>query len=303
MRIAVVGCRGFLGASFSRFAAARGHQLLGFARSAQADPGLPGAFASADAAWADLAPALRDFAPDAVLHAAGTASVGASLRTPLDDLRGGLLTFANTLDAVRRANLDCAVLLPSSAAVYGQPRALPVAEDAALEPIAPYGFHKVACELLGREYAEIYGVRVIIARLFSLYGERQRRLLLWELYEQAVGPAPELVLQGTGDETRDYLHVDDAGAALLALAEAERAGAGPWIVNVASGVETRCSDLARRVIAEVAPGKLLRARGEKRPGDPARWVADVRRLEALGLAPPRPLADGVSECLAAWRRG
>ena len=302
MRIAIVGCNGFLGRTFARYAHASGHALLGIARSAQPSSDLFSHFVSADAARSDLAPALQQFAPDLVLHAAGTASVGASMAAPLDDLRGALLTWANTLDAVRRAKLGCAVIFPSSAAVYGEPAMLPVTEDAPLAPVSPYGFHKAACELVAREYAQVYGLRIGVARLFSLYGPLQRRLLLWELYAQAAGPADEVALDGTGDESRDYLHADDACAALLALAGTLGERGALAITNVASGEETRTSDLARLVIEQVAPHKRLVLRGNGRPGDPARWRAAVGKLSALGLPAPRPLRAGVAECLEQWRR-
>jgi UDP-glucose 4-epimerase len=300
MRIAIFGCRGFLGGTFARLAAARGHSLLGIARSAQPEADQAGEFLSADAAFSDLAPALRKFEPEAVLHAAGTASVPASLASPLDDLRGALLTFANTLDAVRRAELDCPVIFPSSAAVYGEPALLPVGEDAPLSPLSPYGFHKAACELVAREYAQVYGLRVTVARLFSLYGPRQRRLLLWELFTQAAGHGDTVVLAGTGDETRDYLHAEDACAALLALAAAPAERGSVNTVNVASGREQRTAELAQLVIDAVAPKKRLVIGGQRRESDPSRWRADIAKLAALGLPAPRPFDRGVTECLREW---
>ena len=302
MRIAVVGCNGFLGRTFAQHATAAGHSVLGIARSSQPGGDHCTAFVSADAAWSDLGPALGQFAPELVLHAAGTASVPASMKTPLDDLRGALLTWANTLDAVRRVAPRCAVLFPSSAAVYGEPSSLPVREDAPLAPVSPYGFHKAACELVGREYAEIYGLRIGIARLFSLYGPLQRRLLLWELFSQAAGPSNEVALEGTGDESRDYLHADDACAALLALSHTLHPDGALDITNVASGEETRTADLARLVISRVAPYKTLVLRGRGRPGDPSRWRADVGRLSGLSLQSPQPLSVGIGECLDLWRR-
>ena len=308
MRILITGSRGFVGGGVGRFAARAGHEVLGVGRATQADPAWPGAYAQADVVSSDLAPLVRDFAPDAVVHAAGTAAVGASFAAPFDDLRAALLSFANTLEGVRRSGLAPVVLFPSSAAVYGRPAALPAREDAPLNPISPYGFHKAACELLAREYAECFGARVTVCRLFSVFGERQRRLLVWELYTQLAGPAPEVWLEGTGAETRDYLHIDDAADALLRLTE--RAAAPPaesdadrlQIVNVASGEETNVLELADRVRALVAPGKDVRCRGLERPGDPQRWRADTTRLRAL--APgwrPQPFARRLAQCVAAWR--
>jgi UDP-glucose 4-epimerase len=302
MKILITGSNGFVGGSVGRSAARAGHEVLGVARASQPAPGWPGAYAQADALASDLTDTVNAFAPDAVLHAAGTASVGASLKAPLDDLRAAVLTWANVLDAVRRSRVRPLVLFPSSAAVYGDLAELPAREDATPRPISPYGFHKTACELLAREYADCFGLSVVVCRLFSVFGEAQRRLLVWELYRQFRGPAPVVWLEGTGGETRDYLHADDAAAALLELAAIKEGDGGRCtVVNVGSGVETNVLELARGVGALVAPAKEVRCRGVERAGDPRRWRADTSLLAAL--APnwrPRPLGERLAQCVNAW---
>jgi UDP-glucose 4-epimerase len=207
---------------------------------------------------------------------------------------------------VRRSGLQPLLLFPSSAAVYGNPTELPVREDAATHPISPYGFHKSACELLAREYAECFGLRVVVCRLFSIFGAAQRRLLVWELYRQCAGNAPTIWLEGTGAETRDYLHIDDIAAALGALAarEMELIDEGCCaVVNVASGAETSVLALARQIRDLVAPDKEVRCRGIARPGDPRAWRADIARLHTL--APnwqPQPLDRALAQCVAAWQQ-
>jgi UDP-glucose 4-epimerase len=306
LRILVTGSNGFVGGSVGRAAARAGHELLGVARTSQPAHGWPGRFAQADVLVSDLSGIVRDFAPDAVFHCAGTASVAASFNAPLDDLRAAVLPFANTLDAVRCAAPASLVVFPSSAAVYGDPPRLPVEEDTPARPISPYGFHKLACELLAREYAECFGVRTVVCRLFSVFSPAQRRLLVWELFKQFAGQDETVWLEGTGAETRDYLHADDAAAALLAIAE--RLNDDPsaprlTTVNVASGEETSVMELAERVRAQVAPPKSIRCRNVARAGDPRAWRADVTRLRSL--APdwrPRPLAEALAACVAAWQR-
>src|SRR6476661_8566570 len=162
MRIIITGSRGFVGGSVGRLAVQRGHDVLGVSRAAQPAVDWPGAYVSADVVSADLSQTIRDFAPDAVFHASGTASVGASFSAPLADLRASLLSWANLLDSVRRSTLQPLLLFPSSAAVYGRPEQSPVKEDAAVRPISPYGFHKAACELLAWEYADCFGQRIIV---------------------------------------------------------------------------------------------------------------------------------------------
>lgn len=308
MKILITGGNGFVGGSFGRFAARAGHVVLGVGRAAQPARGWLAAYAQADAASADLAPLIREFAPDVLFHAAGTASVRASLEAPLEDLRASVLSFANALDSVRRSGARPLVLFPSSAAVYGNPAQLPVKEDAPARPISPYGFHKAACELAAREYADCFGARVVVCRLFSLFGAAQRRLLVWELYRQCAGDGETVWLEGTGEETRDYLHVEEVSSALLRLADSllsdDTSGAGGecLTVNVASGAGVGALELARQVRDLIAPAKEIRCRGMVRPGDPRAWQADTSRLRSLAPGwQPRPLAESLARCVAEWR--
>lgn len=299
----VTGSRGFVGGGLGRLAAASGHAVLGVGRTAMPAPAWPGEYVQTDVATADLAPVLRRFAPDVVAHAAGSASVGGSLAAPLDDFRAQLPPWANLLDGVRRSGGSPIVLFLSSAAVYGNPSALPVPESAPRAPISPYGYHKACCEDLGREYAACFGLGIVVARLFSVFGPAQRRLLAWEIYQQLVGPEDAVWLEGTGAETRDYLHIDDATAALLAILEGCSGLRGAClVVNVASGEETRVLDLAGHLKDLLASGKPVRCRGSAKPGDPARWWADISLLRSLARGwRPRPLRERMAECIAAWQ--
>jgi UDP-glucose 4-epimerase len=302
MRLLITGSRGFVGGSVGRVATAAGHDVLGLARASQPDPNWPGHYAPADVAYADLAGTIRDFAPDAVVHCAGTASVGASLAAPMDDLRAAVLTWANLLDGVRRSGLKPLVIFPSSAAIYGNPQRLPVSEDAPAAPISPYGFHKAACELLAHEYATCFGLDVTVARVFSIYGPTQRRLLVWELTEQFLRQEPVVWLQGTGDESRDYLYVDDLAAAIVQLAAQRGRISGFERFNVASGKQVTTLELAERIRSLIAPETEIRCRGLLRPGDPRHWQADVTRLRALLPSwQYRSLIAGLADCLGFWR--
>jgi UDP-glucose 4-epimerase len=303
----ITGSRGFVGGSVGSYAAAAGHEVLGIGRSSQPATDWSGSYLQADIASVDLSASINEFAPDVILHAAGTASVGASLLAPFDDLRAAALTWANLLEGVRRSNHRPLLLFPSSAAVYGNPAELPVHEEMPMRPISPYGFHKAVCEMLAREYASCFGLEVIVCRLFSIFGARQRRLLVWELYRQLTGDEQVAWLEGTGLESRDYLHIDDAAAALFELIEGSRKARQPpggcLIVNVAGGEEINVTELARQIRDRVAPGKEIRCRGAERAGDPRRWRADVSRLREL--APrwqPVSFSTRLAQCLAAWQK-
>jgi UDP-glucose 4-epimerase len=305
MKILITGSKGFLGGCLGRFAARAGHQVLGVARASQPAPDWPGKYVQADMVHADVAGIIREFEPDVMFHGAGTASVGASMTAPLDDLRAAVLTWANLLEGARRAGCDPLVVFPSSAAVYGNPEKLPVSEDSPVAPISPYGFHKAACELLAREYATCFGLQLLITRVFSVYGPAQRRLLVWELFEQCLSADPVVSLQGTGEESRDFLYADDVASAVLHLAERcrrERRAQSFNVINLASGQETRAASLADQIRKLVAPAKQITCQGRQRRGDPLQWRADIARLGEL--APgwrPRPLGEGLARCATAWQ--
>ena len=295
-----------MGGMLGRYAARAGHQVMGTGRSRQTVQNWPGEYAQADATAVNLSEIISRFAPDVLFHAAGTASVGASLADPLGDLQAAALTCANVLEGVRRSGAQPLVIIPSSAAVYGNPQSLPVTENAPLQPISPYGFHKAVCEMLAREYAECFGLDVIICRFFSVFGSAQRRLLVWELHKQLAGPDPITWIDGTGSESRDFLHIDDVAEVVLQLVENRAStweGDNCLIVNVGRGTETPVREIAEQLRNMIAPDKEIRCRGNLRKGDPLRWCADISSLKSLLPSwRPRPLTDSLALCVAAWQQ-
>lgn len=302
MRILTTGISGFIGGSLGRYAAQAGHEVMGSSRRNQARdwPGLYTPISGGD----ELRELIDDFRPEVVINAAGTASVGASVEDPLNDFRGSVQTCVELLDAVRSSRVRPLIVVPSSAAVYGNPASLPVSEDAPLQPISPYGFHKVMCELLAREYAECFGLKVLVCRFFSVFGPAQRRLLVWELYQQLAGAEKIAWLSGTGEETRDFLYVDDLAAALFGLIESFEASGRRYVAfNVAGGVETSVLELAEMIRDLVAPEKEIRCRGDLRKNDPLRWRANISRLQTLLPSwKPRTLHEGLADCVKTWAR-
>jgi UDP-glucose 4-epimerase len=310
MRALVIGCTGFLGRHLSEVGARRGCQILGISRSTK------------PARWhgrqyvqslsdADLSGIIQNFVPDVILHTAGPASVDDSFVSPLSDFRASLLTWIDTLDSVRRSGLNPVVFFPSSAAVYGNPEKLPIAEDAAIAPISPYGFHKAACELLALEYSECFALDIIVGRFFSIFGGSQRRLLIWELYEQLVGPNPKVCVDGKGTELRDYIDVYDATSAVFELidsrlrvrTEVACAQGHSLVINIASGKATTISDVAEQLRDLVAPEKHICWGGNQRRGAPERWQADIGWFRSLIPGwQPKPLSVALSECVLAWQK-
>lgn len=305
MRLLITGARGFVGSSLAEYACKKGHEVLGVGRTAQAPAGFSGNYVWADAALSDLTPIVNGFRPDQVVHCAGSASVAASFSSPLDDLRANVVTLANTFDAVRRSEVRPLVIFPSSAAVYGNPAELPVREEEPCRPISPYGFHKLAAENVVHEYVVCHNLRIVICRIFSVIGERQRRLLLWDLYRQFVGEAEQVVVQGTGAETRDFLHIDDLCSSFLSFsASVDAFSNGNYIVNLASGVETSVREMVSMVKQILGSEKPVVFLGKQRLGDPNRWLADCTRLRAVSSSQRfTKLFAAVEQVVRSWQSG
>lgn len=292
----VTGAAGFLGSKIVSALAEAGYDVVGIDRVAAPaavpvhELSLPGE--RLDALLAEVRPAL-------VVHAAGPASVGASLDDPAADFAGSVVVTASLLEAVRRHAPAARVVLLSSAAVYGNPASLPVAEDAPLAPLSPYGFHKTMVEALGREHHVVFGMKTASLRIFSAYGAGLARQLLWDVCEKA--RRDDVVrLFGTGDETRDFIHADDVARAVVAVAE--HAPFEGEAYNVASGTETSVREVAEPLVRAISQGTPVEFSGEVREGDPLRWRADISRLAALGFAPACTFGEGLAE-YAEWYLG
>lgn len=295
-RFLIIGATGFIGRSFGQHLLSAGHQVLGLARTP-----LPGiSFPVDDCAIrvTNIASAIERFRPDVLVHAAGTASAPRSMIEPNRDFRDSVEIFQQVLEGVRRTAVRPRIVYPSSAAVYGEPSQLPISETTPLNPISPYGFHKRMCEELAREYAQCFEVPALITRLFSLFGMHQRRLLVWEVYEQ-FRAADEVVLQGSGYESRDYLHIDDMAGALLRLLDAPLGM--HQTVNVASGEEITVRQLVDTIGRLLGSSKPVRFRNARPAADPNRWRADISLFTRItGRAIASDLESRLKRAMDDW---
>jgi UDP-glucose 4-epimerase len=295
----ITGANGFLGFSVAEYLVKAGNSVAGLTRRAQ----LPDWFQRLEypSSIKALRGLIRSERPDCILHAAGGASVGDSWKVPARDFEDSVVAWQALLEATRRSELRPKLFLLSSAAVFGNPDHLPVAEDEVRRPISPYGFHKLVCEQLASEYAILWDVPVVICRLFSVFGPRQRRLLVWELVTQILSDGPVIRLEGTGLEERDYLTVSDIAKALDSLGK-KRSSNALQAFNFGSGKSLRVVDLIELLQRMARVQKPVVRAASGRHGDPMHWRADNRRLrEELPDWCPRPIEDGLAECLTAWK--
>jgi UDP-glucose 4-epimerase len=297
----VTGARGFIGRHVARRLAQGGWQVLGIGhgdwdRAQHAQWGVDRWLA------ADVTPdtlAALGSEPQLIVHCAGGASVGLSLSQPHVDFQRTVATTAALLEFARTRARGALVVLPSSAAVYGNAQHLPIGEDAPLRPVSPYGEHKRLAEGLCRLYATEYAVRVAVVRLFSVYGPGLKKQLLWDACNRLARGEPA-VFFGDGSESRDWLHVDDA-AALLDIA-GSHAGPDCPVVNGGSGeavpVRELLTQLFRLLGRRDAPGFS----GQAHRGDPKHFHADARAAQRWGWRAATGWRDGLQQYVDWFRR-
>jgi UDP-glucose 4-epimerase len=243
---------------------------------------------------------------DAVFHLAGPAGPGASGGDYVTDLDVACLGTWHLLEALRVYAPRSRLVFASSHFVYA-PEAQPaVREDASTDPETLFGAHKLTGEKYLGAYRRAYGLDVVIARLTTVFGPRQR---LQGASYGSVARVLDSALRGDdvplydgGRQLHDYLYVADAVDALLALGRSGVADGAA--VNVASGVAISVRAMAEAVIAAVGRGRIREVTGAGDVDTPGRqdFVADVSRLRALRVgAPAHPFEDAVRETVAWYR--
>jgi UDP-glucose 4-epimerase len=258
---------------------------------------------------------LRDRRIDAVLHCAAKSLVSESMSDPGVYYRNNVTGGVTLLEAMKSAGVT-RLVFSSTAAVYGEPRRVPIAEADRTDPINPYGATKLAFEGAMRWFAAAHGFRAISLRYFNVAGATERNgedhepetHLIPLILRVAAGEAGHVQIYGqdysTPDGTciRDFVHVRDlASAHLLAL---EATGEGDQSLEVynlgsAAGFSVReVVEAARKVTGRPIPARVLK----RRTGDPPVLVASSRRARReLGWHPRNSSLEQMLADAWVWR--
>lgn len=230
---------------------------------------------------------------EAVINATGSADVVKSVKFPDADFEANVSFHYSLMNAIK--NKHCKYIYFSSAAVYGSPQKLPITETDEIDPVSPYGWHKFYGEQMCKEFASLYEIRTASLRLFSVYGPGQMKMLFYDLYNKCNETGDTVELQGSGEESRDFICVTDVPIAVeKVISMAPMKGE---CYNVASGNEICIKDAASEFVKIAAPGKTIRFNGHSIPGYPSNWKADISLISSMGFVAKTNFDAGLKETI------
>ncbi len=296
MRFLVTGGAGFIGAALANRLQADGHRVSVLDDLSNGDrsrliPDIQ--FTQGDI---DNIPLLWSLLHDVdcVYHLAARVSVAQSILHPRDYNRVNVGGAVSLMEAMRDTGVR-RVVFTSSGAVYGQQPHLPVREIDPPQPDSPYAVSKWAAEQYIHTIGELWGLETVALRIFNAYGPNQSiptsHAPVVPRFLQQTLTGGSVVLFGQGEQTRDFIYLDDVVEALVHTATAEHVNRG--IINIGSGRETSISNLVDQ-IAQVTGRRLNLIYNSSKPGGVPRLVADITSAkELLGFEAQTTLKDGL----------
>ncbi|MCL7452213.1 MAG: NAD-dependent epimerase/dehydratase family protein [Anaerolineae bacterium] len=296
MRVLITGGAGFLGSALANRLAGQGHTVLVLDDLTAGDPRrlapdvllTRGDVKDVPKLWTLLQ------GVDCVYHLAARVRVPESIHYPSDYNGVNVGGTVAVMEAVRDTGVR-RVVFASSGALYGEQERQPITESQPPKPNSPYGVSKIAAEYYVSTLGTLYDIETVALRIFNAYGPGQ------ELPPSYPPVIPQLlrlaqtggsmVIFGDGNQTRDFVFVDDVVDALVLAATVDEANRA--LVNIGSGQEVSINELAK-CVARVTGKRVNLLHNQSQSGGVCRLVADVTLArELLGWAPHTGLEEGL----------
>jgi len=234
---------------------------------------------------------------DAIVHVAAKAGVHASIKTPIACQQANVMGTQHMLEIAKEKEIKQFVFA-SSSSVYGVNPNVPWKEsDQNMMPISPYASSKLSCELLGHVYTNLYGIRFIALRFFTVYGPRQRPDLAIHKFAKMIVNKQAIPMFGDGSTRRDYTYIDDLLRGVRAAID--YTDTNYEIINLGNHGTVSLSEMIE-TIESVFEEKAIINRLPIQPGDVPQTYADISKAKRLlGFEPSTSFREGI-QAFRAW---
>ena len=175
----------------------------------------------------------------------------------------------------------------------------PMRENYIGKPASPYGYHKKIAEDLCQSYSEKFGLQVAIVRLFSVYGNGLKKQLLWDACNKIKTSNSEVTFWGTGDETRDFIHVEDVARLFDLLLSPQHKFI---IVNGGSGTKHTIKEAVELIRINLSKDVKIDFNNQVNIGNPLYYWADMERMDDLNFSCETSFEDGLKKYVQGFER-
>jgi UDP-glucose 4-epimerase len=296
MNFLITGAAGFLGSSLANYLAREGHQVRGLDDLSTGDPQALSPDVHFTRGDVNDRPKLWTLLQevDVVYHLAARVSVPESILYPRDYNAVNVGGTVALMEAMRDVGVR-RVVLASSGAIYGDQSEQPLNESMTPNPRSPYAVSKLAAEFYVRTIGSLWNIETVSLRVFNAYGPGQHLpashppVVPYFLKQALRGGS--LIVHANGEQTRDYVYVDDVVSALVAAATAPNLNG--MVINVGNGKETSVRDLVKSVLEATGSKAEVIYNPKTAPGV-SRMCADLTLAqEKLGYRPSIKLEEGL----------
>lgn len=237
---------------------------------------------------------------EVVFHLAASVGNKRSIDEPITDAEINVMGTLQVLEAARKAGVR-KIVTSSSAGIFGELKTMPIKEDHPIEPDSPYGCTKLCEEKLCLSYAKLYDIEAVALRYFNVYGPNQR----FDAYGNVIPifvfrmiRNEPLTIYGDGEQTRDFVHVNDVVQANIKAADSIGVSGA---FNIASGTRVTINRLVE-MITKNNHNAMRIEHGNERAGDVRHSLADISLANQMfGYTPTVSLDEGIEEYVR-WAR-
>jgi len=230
--------------------------------------------------------------PELVNHHSAQIDVRKSVAEPVFDARVNILGSLNLLELSRKYQVKKFIFASTGGALYGEQEEFPAKEDHPIRPVSPYGVAKASVELYLYYYYQVHGLEYVSLRYSNVYGPRQdpfgeAGVVAIFCQKLLCGETP--IINGSGEQTRDFVYVKDVVRANLSALKPGLVGA----FNISTGKETTINQLYQ-IITRIAGKNLKPVYGPAKPGEAFRSCLDNSLAQkTLGWKPEVKLEEGL----------
>ena len=303
MKVLVTGGAGFIGSHVSDLLIANGHEVIvldNLITGKKDNLNSSTTFFEGDIREPVVNEIMKREKPRAVIHHAAQVSVRNSVEDPRFDMDVNIGGTLNLLENAVKNGVEKFIFASTGGALYGEQDYFPADENHPIRPLSPYGITKFCCERYLYFYQEIYGLNYVSLRYANVYGPRQDphgEAGVVAIFSQKMLAEDQPVINGTGEQTRDYTFVGDVAQANLLALNADITGE----FNIGTGIETTVNDLFEK-IKSISGARIKDVHGEAKKGEQFRSVLDWSRARNdLGWNPNISLYDGLEKTVTFFK--